>query len=81
MYIPYTWLTTRPQSIPLCGVVPVSFRLSEPGGMHCIISLTDSHTFPLGRSVSVQVGTDFELEYKGVINEIQLGRRFVVRDA
>jgi hypothetical protein len=81
MYIPYRWLSVSPQPVLLCGFVPVFFRLSEPGGSCCIISLPDAYTFQSGRSVSVPVGTDFELDYKGTLSEIQLGRQFVVRDA
>ena len=81
MFIPYSWLSVCPQAIHVCGDVPVFFRLSKSQGRDCIISLTDSHTFQSGRSVSVPVGTGFELEYKRVVCEIQLGRWLSVYDA
>ena len=81
MYIQYNWLSVSPQPVLLFGFIPVYFRLSEPGGSCCIISLPDAYTFQSGQSVSVPVGTDFELDYKGTLSEIQLGRRIVVRDA
>ena len=65
----------------LCGSVPVYFCLSSPGARDCHISLSKAHTFQGGNSVSVPVGTSFELEYKGVVDEIRLGRRIVICDA
>jgi hypothetical protein len=81
MHIPYSWLSKHPQRLLLCEGVPVYFRLATPGGSNCLISLEDSHTFESGRSLSVPVGTRFELEYKGIVDEIHLGRWLLVCDA
>jgi len=81
MLIPYIWLSERPQGVILCGGVPVYFSLSEPQGRDCHISLSKSHQFQCGSTVSVPVGTSFELEYKGVVSEIQLGRWLLMCDA
>jgi hypothetical protein len=81
MLIPYTWLSLRPQKIVLFGGVPVYFSLLIPGGHDCLVTLTGAHTFHWGCSVSVPVGTSFELEYKGMVNEIRLGRWIMMCDA
>jgi hypothetical protein len=81
MLIPYPWLSDHPQKIVLCDKVPVYFNLSTSGGRDCIVTLSNSHSFEMGKSISVPVGTSFELEYKGVVNEIHLGRWLLVCDA
>ena len=81
MFIPYAWLSEQPQHIMLCGGVPVYFHLSALGGRDCLVSLAGSHAFECGQSVYIPVGTTFELEYRGVVDEIRLGRRIVICDA
>jgi hypothetical protein len=81
MYIPYTWLSGSLQKVVVCSGIPVYFHLPSPGARDCIISLSRSHTFPSGSSVSVPVGTVFELEYKEIVSEIHLGRWLLMCDA
>lgn len=81
MFIPYTCLSDRQQEVVLCGCVPVYFHLPMPSARDCIVSLSMLHTFTDGHSVSVPVGTTFELEYKGVVSEIHLGRWLRMCDA
>jgi hypothetical protein len=80
MYIPYSWLSGTPQGVIVCGDIPVYFRLTEQGGRTCLITLSKSHAFQGGPVVTMPVGSVFELEYKGLVCEIQLGRRMVVCD-
>lgn len=81
MYIPYTWLSEDQQGVILCGSVPVYFCLTGPGARDCHISLSKAHIFQGGGSISVPVGTSFELEYKGVVSEVHLGRWLLMCDA
>lgn len=83
MFIPYTWLSESRQGVIMFGDVPVYFNLPEKGGRTCLISLSDAHRFQGNQpvTVSVPVGTAFEMEYRGTICEIQLGRRLILCDA
>jgi len=81
MYIPYTSLSSSPLTLVLFGGVRVHLDLQESGGRTCRVTLAPSHVFKHGPSVSVPVGTSFELEYNGVVSEIQLGRWVLMRDA
>jgi hypothetical protein len=81
MLIPYTWLSERPQAVILCEGVPVYFSLSGPGSRNCLISLSRFHCFQGGRCISVPVGTSLELEYKGIVCEVHLGRWLQMCDA
>ena len=80
MLIPYTWLSESPKRLFFFGNIPVYFRLSERNGRECLLTLSDSHRFHDTRAISVPVGASFEMEYKGIVCEIQLGRRFVLCD-
>ena len=83
MFIPYTWLSVSPQGVLVCGDIPIYFSLSERNGRDCLITLSSSHRFndSDGGAISVPVGTAFEVEYRGTVCEIKLGRRLVLCDA
>jgi hypothetical protein len=81
MFIPYPWLSESPKEVLVFGDIPVYLCLSERNGRHCLITLSDSHRFHDTQAISVPVGTAFEIEYRGTVCEIQLGRRLVLCDA
>ena len=85
LFIPYSALlhATAPLTFTLCGA-SVSLRLAERDRERCFLSLPVDFLFggvvPC-RCVSVPVGTSFEVEYRGVVCEVRIGRRFEVTDA
>lgn len=81
MFVPYARLSETPVCVLACGDVPVYLSLLEPGGAVCRVSVSEAGSSGVGDSVSVPVGTVFELEYRGAVSEIRIGKKFTVLDA
>ncbi len=82
MFIPYRLLSENPVRITLADALHVKLCLAQRGGATCLVSLASAHTFDqFGPTITVPVGTAFDLEYRGKLFEIWLGRRLVICDA
>jgi hypothetical protein len=85
LYIPYSHLSTEPLQIRLCAdLVFAEVSLIEPGGRHCLLTLSEGLRFELQLSqmqtVPVEVGTAFDVEYRGDVTEVRIGRPFRISD-
>lgn len=83
--VPYSHLSTDPLPLLLCnGLIPVSLSLHSPNSPDCLLSLPPRFYFDgedRRATLSLKVGGSFQLEYRGYISEIHIGRPFSVRDA
>lgn len=82
MYISYRQLSLDPTPLTLCMGVRATIRLKQRGGRECELALPKSFSFDGSnvRVADVQVGSSFVVEYKGVSQEISIGRQFLVND-
>ena len=85
MFISYSSLAKGPVMCRV-GNADVSFELTHPGSDVCFLRLDTNHQFWNGdfscatSSQTIQVGTEFEIEYKDTVRRMLIGRQFLIRD-
>ena len=83
MFIPYDTLLVGPFPVFICDNIKAILQLSTAD--QCLLSIPAQFRFAHDtqmrcNSINIPVGCQFEVEYKGIVSEIWVGRKFVMME-